>query len=90
MVDHRGRFLRTQVAWPLVALVALAALGSLTLELFFYAVFLGFLLVTATTAPVYRTARWRRGIRWFVLVGALVFVYLIATRLLSVIPGGVI
>jgi hypothetical protein len=72
----------------LVAVTGLALFGALTLELFFYASFFGFLLIMGTTAPVYRTARWRRGLRWFVAVGVVVFAYLIVTRLLSVIPAG--
>lgn len=90
MVDHRLRFIRVQVSWMLVALVSLALLGALTVELFFYAAFVGFLLVTATTAPASRTARWRRSLRWFVLLGTVVFVYLIGSRLLAGLPAGAI
>lgn len=71
----------------LAGTVALAALDSLSLELFFVLSLLGFLIVTELTAPVRVTPTWRRRLRWFVALGLAAFGYVVVRRVLAILNG---
>ena len=87
---RRLRFVHLQVAWMLAAVLALALLGSLTLELFFVVSLIGFLVVVELTAPFAVTPTWRRRLRWVIAVGLLVFGYIVVRRVLAILPPGVV
>ena len=70
----------------LVVLVGLAALGALSLELFFVLSFIGLLVVVEFTAPFNVTPRWRRRLKWFIVLGLLVFVGLVLRQMLQFLP----
>ena len=86
---RRRRFVHAQTAWMLAAVVALSLLGALDLELFFVVSLVGFLIVVDLTAPVNVTPRWRRRLRWIVLVGLVGFAYVVIERILEILPPGV-
>lgn len=71
----------------LTVVVVLAAIGSLSLELFFFLSLVGFFLVVELTSPVAVTPPWRRRIRWIIAAGFLVFAYLVARRLFEILSG---
>ena len=85
--QRRQRFIHAQVAWMLTVVVVLAAIGSLSLELFFFLSLVGFFLVVELTSPVAVTPPWRRRIRWIIAAGFLVFAYLVARRLFEILSG---
>lgn len=87
---RRQQFLAGQLGWMLATLVVLAALGALSLELFFVVSLIGFLVVIELTAPFAVTPTWRRRLRWLVLLGLLVFGYVVVRRILAILPEGLL
>ncbi|WP_225335287.1 hypothetical protein [Halomicrobium urmianum] len=87
---RRQQFIAGQVAWMLAAVVGLAALGALSLELFFVVSLIGFLIVVELTAPFAVTPRWRRRLVWLVALGLVGFGYVVIRRILEILPPGVI
>jgi len=87
---RRQRFVHGTVAWMLAAVLALALLGSVELELFFVVSLIGFLVVLELTAPFNVTPRWRSRLKWIVLAGLLVFGYVVVRRILEILPPGVV
>ncbi|MFC7008655.1 hypothetical protein [Halalkalicoccus salilacus] len=71
--QRRQRFIHGQLAWMLVTLVLLAALGAVSLETFFLISLLGFLIITELTAPLNVTPTWRKRLRWIIFAGLAVF-----------------
>lgn len=87
---RRQRFIHGQAAWMLLALVVLALLGSLSLELFFVVSLIGFLVMVELTAPLNVTPRWRARLKWIILAGLAVFGYIVIRRILEILPSGLI
>lgn len=79
------QFVYTQTAVMLAAILGLAALGVLTLELFFVVSFLGFLVVTEFTAPVAISPAWRRRLRWVAVLGFVALMVVVAGRAAEVL-----
>ncbi|KAA9396480.1 hypothetical protein Har1130_17575 [Haloarcula sp. CBA1130] len=77
---RQRRFLFAQVGWMLAGIAVLASVGALTIEHAFVVAFVGLVVVTALTAPVSVTARWRARLRWPLLVSGLVFAVLVGFR----------
>jgi hypothetical protein len=74
----------------LAALLALTLLSALSLELFFVVALIGFLVVVQLTAPFNVTPRWRARLKWFILVGLVVFGYIVVRRILEILPRGLL
>jgi hypothetical protein len=87
---RRQRFIVGQVSWLLGTLLVLALLESLTLDLFFVVGLIGFLVLVELTAPFTVTPRWRSRLKWFILVGLVVFGVIVVRRILEILPPGVI
>jgi len=87
---RRQRFVVGQVAWMSATIVALALLGSLSIELFFVVSLIGFLIVIELTAPFGVTPRWRARLKWLVALGLLGFGYIVIRRILEILPPGVV
>ena len=87
---RRQQFVAGQVVWLLATIVVLSVLGALSLELFFVVSLIGFLVVIELTAPFAVTPTWRRRLRWLVLLGLLVFGYVVVRRILAILPEGVL
>lgn len=87
---RRERFIHGTVAWMLAAIVALALLDALRLELFFVVSLIGLLVVVELTAPFNVTPAWRRRLRWIILVGLVGFGYIVIRRILEILPPGVL
>lgn len=73
----------------LAAAFFLSLLGSLELELFFVLSLIGFLVNVELTAPFHVTPRWRRRLRWVILLGLIGFAYIVVQRILEILPPGV-
>ncbi|MBX0322127.1 hypothetical protein EGH21_03675 [Halomicroarcula sp. F13] len=86
---RQRRFLYAQVGLTLTATALLATVGALTLEHVFVVSFLGFAVLTALTAPLHARPRWRSRLRWPLLVGAVVFLVLVALRTLEKFVGSI-
>ena len=87
---RRQQFVAGQVVWLLATIVSLSVLGALSLELFFVVSLIGFLVVIELTAPFAVSPPWRRRLRWLVLLGLLVFGYVVVRRILAILPEGVL
>jgi hypothetical protein len=74
----------------LATLLALALLGAVSLELFFVVSLIGFLVVVQLTAPFNVTPRWRTRLKWFVLIGLVLFGYIVIKRILEILPRGLV
>ena len=88
--QRRQRFIHGQTAWMLGALIVLALLDALTLELFFVISLIGFLIVIELTAPFNVTPEWRSRLKWLILLGLVGFAYLVIKRILAILPPGVL
>ena len=84
------QFVHAQLGWMLATVVVLAALGSLSLELFFVLSLIGFLVVVELTAPIAVTPTWRRRLPWLIAIGLVVFGFIVIRRILEILPEGVI
>ena len=87
---RRQQFVTGQLVWMVGAILLLAVLGSLSLELFFVVSLIGFLVVVELTAPVAITPAWRSRLKWLILVGLVVFGYVVVRRILAILPSGVL
>jgi len=87
---RRQRFIHAQVAWMSATILALVLLDAVSYELFFVVSLIGFLVVTELTAPFQVTPAWRRRLRWLIAVGLVVFAYIVARRILAILPPGVV
>jgi hypothetical protein len=87
---RRQRFIHGQAAWMLATVVALALLGSLSLDLFFVVSLIGFLVMVELTAPFNVTPRWRSRLKWIILLGLVGFGYIVIQRILEILPSGLI
>lgn len=87
---RRERFVHAQAVWMLATLVALTAVGALSLELFFVLSLIGLLVVIEFTAPVTVTPRWRRRLLWVVVLGLAIFAVIVLRRILALLPGGLL
>jgi len=87
---RRQQLLVGQLGWMLAAIVLLALLGALSLELFFVVSLIGFLIVVELTAPFAVTPRWRARLKWVILLGLLGFGYIVIKRILEILPPGVV
>ena len=87
---RRQRFVIGQVAWMLGAILVLALLGSLSLELFFVVSLIGLLIVVELTASFSVTPTWRAHLKWLILLGLVGFTYVVVRRILEILPPGVI
>jgi hypothetical protein len=81
----RQRFVHWQLAWMLATILVLSLLGALTLKQFFVFSLVGFLVLVEFLAPVNVTPRWRKRLRWFVLLGLLGFAYVVVQVFLDVL-----
>lgn len=72
------------------ALLALAVLDALSLELFFVVSLIGFLVVLELTAPLNVTPEWRRRLRWILAIAMIGFVAIVVRRIVAILPPGVI
>jgi hypothetical protein len=86
---RRQQFVYGHLAWMLATIVTLALLESLSYELFFVVSLIGLLVVLELTAPFNVTPRWRRRLRWIVLLGLVGFAYVVVQRILDILPPGV-
>lgn len=89
-LQRRQRFVFGHLAATCAVIVALAALGSLTLELVFVVSLIAFLVLVELTAPVAVTPRWRSRLKWVIAAGLLVFAYIVVKRILAILPSGVL
>lgn len=80
------RFVRYVVAWMLAALIGLALLGSVELELFFVISLIGVLVVTELMTPFNVQPEWHRRLRWVIVVGLGVFGYIVTRRIVEILP----
>lgn len=87
---RRQRFVYGQTAWMLGTIIALAVLGTLSLELFFVLSLIGLLVVVELTAPFAVTPRWRTRLRWIILIGLVGFGVIVVRRILEILPAGVV
>lgn len=84
--ERRLRFVRGQVTWMILTVLALSVLGTLSLELFFVISLIGFLVVTELTAPAIATPAWRTRLRWLVVLGLVGFALVVAGRIYATVP----
>lgn len=89
-VTRRERFVHAQLGWMLAGTFALSVLDAFSYELFFVVSLIGFLVVTELTAPFSVTPRWRRRLRWIIALGLVGFGYVVARRILELLPSGVV
>lgn len=87
---RRQRFVHGQAAWMLASLVVLAALRSLSLDLYFIVSLVGFLVLVELTAPFNVTPAWRSRLRWLILAGLVVFGGIVVRRVLEILPPGLV
>ena len=88
--QRRQQFIHGQAAWMLAVLVVLAAVGALSLELFFVLSLIGLLVVIELTAPGAVTPTWRSRLKWLVVLGLIGFAVIVIRRILRILPSGLL
>lgn len=86
--NRRERFVRWQVAWMVGTVLALALVGSLTLEIFFVGSLIGLLVLSVFVTPLNVTPAWRTRLRWLIVGGLFVFGFLVVRYLIDIVPWG--
>lgn len=87
---RRQQFVIGHVAWMLATVLGLALLDAVSVELVFVLSLIGLLVIAQLTAPLNVTPRWRRRLRWLIIIGLVVFGLLVIRRILAILPAGVI
>lgn len=87
---RRHQFVSGTLAWMLGATLLLVLLDSLEYELIFVISLIGFLVVVELTAPFNVNPDWRSRLKWLIIVGLLVFGYIVIQRILAILPPGVL
>lgn len=77
---RQRRFLLVTLSFTVLLVAVLASTASLSADVLVSLSFVGFLLVTALTAPVHVMPRWRRRLRIPLYLGGAVFLALIGYR----------
>jgi len=85
---RRQRFILGQAVWMLGTLVAMAALASLSLGLWFVFSLIGLLVFAVLTEPFNLKPQWRVRLRWVIVGGLIVFGYIVLRRILAIAPPG--
>lgn len=81
-----SRLIYGQIIWMVIAVLLLAYFGALTLEQFFILSFLGFLALVEMIVPFTDvTPRWRTRIRWTIIIGVLVFLYILLNQIIEIL-----
>ncbi|WP_197427919.1 glycosyltransferase family 4 protein [Halogeometricum sp. CBA1124] len=88
--QRRMRVVRMQTAWMLAVVGLLVVTESLSLDLFFLFSVVGLLLVTELTTSFSLTPDWRRRLRWVLAAAVVASAYLVANRILAILPGGML
>lgn len=88
--ERRLWFVRGQVAWMVVTILALSVLGVFSYESFFIVSLIGFLVVTELTAPAVATPAWRKRVRWLIALGLVGFALVIARRISVTVSTGLV
>lgn len=88
--QRRVHFIYGQTAWMLGAVLVLALLDAVSLELVFVVSLIGFLVTVELTAPFTVTPEWRRRLKWFIGLGLVVFAVVVVRRILAILPPGVL
>lgn len=86
---RRVQFIEGVLAWLLLSVLGLGLLGAYSHELFFVLSLIGFLVVTELTAPFSITPAWRRRVQLLIVLGLVVFGYIVIKRILAILPPGV-
>lgn len=84
------QFVRAQIACMVAAVLALALLDAVSYELFFVLSLIGFLIVTELTAPLNLTPKWRGRLKWFIIIGLIIFAVVVVRRILAILPPEVL
>lgn len=87
---RRQQFIHGQAVWMVAVVLVLAALGALSLELFFVLSLIGLLVVVELTAPFNVTPRWRARLKWLIALGLLGFALIVIRRIIAVLPPGLL
>lgn len=81
------RFVTLQIAWMLFAILLLAVAGKASLVLFFSLSLLGLFVIAGVTTPFSVVPEWRRRLQWLIILGTVVFAYLVFQRVLEIVGG---
>lgn len=84
--QRRQQFVRRQTLWMVAILVLLAWTNALTFELFFYASFVGFLVLLLLLKPFNVGPTWHSRLRYLTVLGLVVFLLLTANRIIRSAP----
>lgn len=85
-VTRRQRFVYAHLAWMLSGALVLAILDALSYPVFFIISFIGFLVILERTALVWITPPWRRRLRLAIALGVAGMGYLVARRVVALLP----
>lgn len=83
---RRVWFTATAVLWTAVATTLLVAARVFSLELLFIVAFVGLLISAGMTSSKTVSVPWRTRVRGFVVAGFVVFVGIVVTRILQLLP----
>ena len=71
--------------WVLLVLSLLLLFNSLSSEYFFVLCLIGFLIIVELSGPYTVRPRWRSWVNVFILIGTVVFAFIVAKKVLNII-----
>lgn len=89
-MSPKKRVISANLVWIVGTFVSLAFLGFLTIEMVFIVSLIGFILITEFTAPFGDSPRWRILLDAVIVLGFLLFGYIVIRRILEALPVAVL
>ncbi|KCZ72803.1 hypothetical protein ANME2D_01238 [Candidatus Methanoperedens nitroreducens] len=84
-IPRQHRFIYILSAWMLTVLFFLIIGNNLDLEMFFVLNLIGFLVLVEITTPFSFKPEWKQRLKWVVLTGTILFLYIVAKKIIRII-----
>lgn len=88
MNQRRHRLLAAQLGWMMTTVFILLLLAAFSYELFFVISLVGLVILTELVLPYQASPKWQRKLYLMIVLGILVFAYIVIRSILSVLPEG--
>jgi hypothetical protein len=84
-IPRQHRFIYMLSAWMFIVLFFLILGNNLDIEMFFVLNLIGFLVLVELTTPFNFKPEWKQRLKWIVLIGTIVFLYIVIKKVMKII-----
>lgn len=85
VTPRRNRYLGAQLSMLVMVAISLVLIGAFSYDRFFFVALIGFMAITEFTAPFTVAPTWRRGLKWLIAAGLLIFGTIVGLRTVQLI-----